>query len=86
MRRGGGGGDLARATAGVHLALRTANAAGGGAGCEGVTHIELREVPEEERDGLGLLPVGEVERVVRVVVAGAPYRRAPFPCAMRAGG
>ena len=48
----GGGGEVTyRAAAGVHLALRTANAAGGGAGCEGVAHIELREVPEEERDG-----------------------------------
>ena len=39
---------LARDGQGVPCALRTANAAGGGTGCEGVAHIELREVPEEE--------------------------------------
>eukprot|EP00964_Phaeocystis_antarctica_P102429 scaffold67774_cov42-Phaeocystis_antarctica.AAC.1 len=67
----------------MHLALRTANAASSGAGCEGVAHIELREVPEEERDGPRLFQGRKVRWVVRVVIAVAPGRRAPFPCATR---
>ena len=85
-RRAEGGEVTYRAAAGVHLALRTDNAAGGGAGCESVAHIERREVLEEERDGALHLHVCEVGRVGRVVVAGAPVHRAPLPCAERAGG
>ena len=47
-RAEGSVGFLARDGQGVPCALRTANAAGGGTGCEGVAHIKLREVPEEE--------------------------------------
>ena len=60
------------------LALRTANAVGGGAGC--VVHLKRREVPEEERNSLRFLLVGEDKWVVPVVVAYSPGPRAPFPC------
>ena len=82
-RRAEGGEVTYRAAAGVHLALRTDNAAGGGAGCESVAHIERREVLEEERDGALHLHACEVYRVGRVVAADAPVHRAPLPCAVR---